>query len=65
MNSIFTLLTIFDELYNIVLLQNAEKVNISWDVLQKRLFLLKQKWFRKSKKWILAETCDKNDDLGW
>lgn len=36
MNSIFTVLTIFDEFQNIVLLRNIEKVNISLDVLQKR-----------------------------
>ena len=36
MNSIFTVLTIFDEFQNIVLLRNIEKVNISLDLLQKR-----------------------------
>ena len=42
-------------------LQESEKVNISWD---KWVCLLLNRWFRMVRKWIWVGTCSKSSDFG-
>ena len=46
----FVFVMFLNELRNVMLLQESEKVNISKDVEQQMKFLLKQKWFPMTNK---------------